>query len=110
MYDEECKRTSIGGGWVKSFAGFYALLYIRANPDSSGYDICKHVKEKYGCNLSYSRVYPLLNTLNNEGFISMKKEESSYPPKKVYKLTEEGHQRIKRFRDSLFMMLDEFME
>jgi len=76
--EEEIK---ISKRWIRSFTELYALLFFKANPDSSGYDICKFVESEYGFKISYSRIYPLLNELERKGIISVKEEVSKYPPK-----------------------------
>ncbi len=57
------EEIKISKKWIKSFTELYALLFFKANPDSSGYDICKFVESEYGFRISYSRIYPLLNEL-----------------------------------------------
>ena len=81
------EEIKISKKWIKSFTELYALLFFKANPDSSGYDICKFVESEYGFRISYSRIYPLLNELERRGIISVKEDAAKYPPKKVYILT-----------------------
>jgi len=78
------EELKISKKWIGSFTELYVLLFFKANPDSSGYDICKFVESEYGFRISYSKIYPLLSELENKGIISVKEDASKYPPKKVY--------------------------
>ncbi|GEM_PF-2432971 len=102
--EEEIK---ISKRWIRSFTELYALLFFKANPDSSGYDICKFVESEYGFKISYSRIYPLLNELERKGIISVKEEVSKYPPKRVYRLTSRGIKKINQYRDVFLRFLEE---
>lgn len=94
--------------WIRSFTELYALLFFKANPDSSGYDICKFVESEYGFKISYSKIYPLLNELERKRIISVKEDASKYPPKKVYRLTSKGIKEIDQYKDILLKFLEEF--
>lgn len=106
--DEMDEEIRISKKWIKSFTELYVLLFFKANPDSSGYDICKFVESEYGFKISYSRIYPLLTELEKKGLISVKEDASKYPPKKVYKLTSRGLNRINQYKDIFLKFLENF--
>lgn len=107
-------KKDIGGGtdisreWIKGFTELYALLYYKAHPGSSGYDLAKYVESEYGFKISYSKIYPLLNHLNKSGVISMKEVSETYPPKKVYRLTSKGAELIEQYRKVFMHFLEGF--
>lgn len=105
---KSCEELKISKKWIKSFTELYALLFFKANPDSSGYDICKFIESEYGFKISYSRIYPLLNELERGGIISVREDANKYPPKKVYRLTSKGIKKIEQYRDVFLKFLEEF--
>ncbi len=100
--------TNIPREWIKGFTELYALLYFKAHPDSSGYDLAKYVESEYGFKISYSKIYPLLEHLNKSGFISLKEKSGTYPPKKVYTLTANGGELIEQYRKVFMHFLEGF--
>lgn len=102
------EELTISKKWIKGFTELYALLFFKANPDSSGYDMCKFAESEYGFRISYSRIYPLLNELERKGVISVKEDNSKYPPKKLYRLTPKGLMNIDQYKDVFLKFLDEF--
>lgn len=71
----------------------YAILGILANaPKSSGYDIRSLMKEStdYFWKETFSSIYPVLDTLENEKLITRTESSTSGRNKKTYKITKEG--------------------
>ncbi len=101
-------ELKISKKWIKSFTELYVLLFFKANPDSSGYDICKFVELEYGFKISYSKIYPLLSELEKKEVISVKEDASKYPPKKIYRLTSEGERRIWEYKEVFMKFLEGF--
>lgn len=65
------------------------LIILRElfNGENHGYSIIKNVKRKFCYNPGTSRVYPSLNNLKKEGYITQKKVEVNGRIRKVYDLT-----------------------
>ncbi|MFZ2454895.1 MAG: PadR family transcriptional regulator [Candidatus Altiarchaeia archaeon] len=101
-------KTDIPREWIKGFTELYALLYYKAHPGTSGYDLSKYIESEYGFRISYSKIYPLLDHLNKSGHISMKERSGTYPPKKVYRLTSRGGELIEQYRKVFMHFLEGF--
>jgi DNA-binding PadR family transcriptional regulator len=93
---------------IQNFTESYMLIYFKSHPDSSGYDLSKHIKSNYGWNISCSRIYPLLDKMTDSGVLSMREDRSKYPPRKLYRLTPKGRKHIKKYRQVFLKFLDEF--
>jgi len=55
-----------------------------------GYKIKKEVQMKYGIKLRHGALYPLLNTLEQEGYIKSKKQAKGGRIRKIYQITPKG--------------------
>ena len=65
------------------------VLVLTANKDRYGYEIVRDISEKFL--ISEGSIYPLLRRLTKEGYFSTYLVESSEgPPRKYYRLTEQG--------------------
>jgi DNA-binding PadR family transcriptional regulator len=102
------EKIKISKKWILGFTELYALLFFKSHPNSSGYDLCKHVELEYSFRISFSKIYPLLKKLEEKRVISVKEDSKRYPPKKVYKLTSKGRKLIKEYKKVFLKFLDEF--
>jgi DNA-binding PadR family transcriptional regulator len=100
-------RKDFSKAWIKAFTEHYALAYFEGRPDSSGYDLTRHIESEYGFKISYSKIYPLLEQLGKTGMLSVREDSGSYPPKKVYKLTPWGTELVKEYRKGYMHFLDD---
>jgi len=66
-----------------------------------GYKMMKTVKEKYGIKLRHGALYPLLNSLERNGFIESKKYTKKGRVRKVYEITSKGIQFINAYNEFL---------
>ena len=68
--------------------GFLKIVVLKALAESpkSGYELMKHIEEKVGAKPSPGSIYPLLDKLKKEGFVSAK----GVARKKEYKITITG--------------------
>ncbi len=65
------------------------VLAMLVQRDFYGYELIEHIS-KY-INISEGTIYPLLRRLKNDGYVTTYlKESSEGPPRKYYKITEEG--------------------
>jgi PadR family transcriptional regulator PadR len=74
-----------------------AVMAVIAKGETYGYRIVEQLKELPGLEFTESTVYPVLTRLAGEGMIAVRSEPSrSGPPRRYYRLTEEGRTRIVR--------------
>jgi len=80
---------------ITNMVKFYTLCLLVTGP-KHGYELMKELKAKLNRRISASNVYPFLNTLIKNKFISI--EKTGKRDKKVYHLTSEG----KKFTKQMF--------
>ncbi|MEM5790751.1 MAG: PadR family transcriptional regulator [Candidatus Aenigmatarchaeota archaeon] len=69
---------------------FVILSELSKNGENHGYNIIKNIKKDFGYNPGTSRIYPTLNNLEKEGYITPKKIEVGGRIRKNYRLTLNG--------------------
>ena len=86
-----------------------------------GYKIKKHMETRFDVKLRHGALYPLLNALEEGGFLTSQKQQQGGRTRKVYAITKKGkqytetytatgpnrrisHKRLKGFRKSLKMI------
>ena len=78
----------------------YCILAILSKNDAYASDVIKELKEAELIVVE-GTLYPLLTRLKNSGLLSYRWEESTQgPPRKYYKLTEEGEKFLAELDDS----------
>ncbi len=82
--DEPVTRT------IKTFSDILILKYIKHNPKSSGYEILKHLHEKYNIFFSPGTLYHEIYFLERNGEIKSDGDESG----RAYSLTAEGEKNL----------------
>jgi DNA-binding PadR family transcriptional regulator len=65
------------------------LRLIQAHP-MWGYKIKKHVEAEYGITLRHGALYPMLNKLEKEGFLTSQRQQQGGRTRKVYEITRKG--------------------
>ncbi|MVO98783.1 PadR family transcriptional regulator [Paenibacillus lutrae] len=66
------------------------VLVLTARQDRYGYELVEHISRRF--EIAEGTIYPLLRRLTLDGlFSSYLKESTEGPPRKYYKLTEQGH-------------------
>ena len=66
-----------------------------------GYKIKKQVEAKFGVKLRHGALYPLLNALDQNGFLTSQKQRQGRRIRKVYTITKKGKQYIDAYNDVL---------
>jgi len=93
----------------------YCVLALLRDGDRYGFELTRALADADGLVTSEGTVYPLLARLRQEGLVETSWQESSQgPPRRYYRLTEDGHQALdaftnqwRRFRDAIDDLLDE---
>jgi PadR family transcriptional regulator PadR len=114
-------RGMVPGGEAKLMAQLrrgsiqYCVLALLRDRDRYGFELTRELAGADGLVTSEGTVYPLLARLRHEGLVETTWQESSQgPPRRYYRLTDEGHQALdvfaaqwRRFRDAIDAVLDE---
>jgi DNA-binding PadR family transcriptional regulator len=66
-----------------------------------GYKIKKQAEEKFEVKLRHGALYPLLNALEQNGFLTGQKQQQGGRTRKVYSITEKGHQYLEMYTNVL---------
>ena len=78
---------------------------IRDQP-TWGYRIKKNIEQEYGIKLRHGALYPLLNALENSGYLTSRKEKHGGRIRKVYEITPKGTQ----YLDAYYKFLSEQLQ
>jgi DNA-binding PadR family transcriptional regulator len=62
-----------------------------------GYLIKKEAETKFGVKLRHGALYPLLNRLEKESFLTSEKQSKGGRTRKVYTITEKGEQYVEAY-------------
>jgi len=66
-----------------------------------GYRIKKQVEAEFDVKLRHGALYPLLNALEQNGFLTSQKQQQGGRTRKVYAITSKGLQYVETYRDIL---------
>jgi PadR family transcriptional regulator PadR len=79
------------------------LLALLAEEPAHGYELVRRLEVAGFGAVSYGTVYPLITRLHRQGLLANDTEPSpSGPPRKIYRLTGPGHQRLVAWREQWF--------
>jgi len=73
------------------------ILQIIKNEPTWGYRIKKNIEQEYGIKLRHGALYPLLNALENSGYLTSRKEKHGGRIRKVYEITPKGTQYLNAY-------------
>ena len=73
------------------------ILQIIKNELTWGYRIKKNIEQEYGIKLRHGALYPLLNALENSGYLTSRKEKHGGRIRKVYEITPKGTQYLNAY-------------
>ena len=90
---------------VKNMLDIFILQMIRNQP-TWGYRIKKNIEQEYGIKLRHGALYPLLNALENSGYLTSRKEKHGGRIRKVYEITPKGIQ----YLDAYYKFLSEQLQ
>ncbi len=71
-----------------------------------GYKIKKQVETKFGVKVGHGALYPLLNTLEQKGFLTSQKQQKGGRTRKVYTITSKGKQYVETYNNILKEQLE----
>jgi DNA-binding PadR family transcriptional regulator len=85
---------------AKGLLDLIILQFLKTQP-MHGYEIISKVRKTFGVYFGPSTVYPLLSSLEKKGYISSQWDMANERPRKVYSLTNEGHNMLNFTENSL---------
>ena len=93
---------------TRNFLDILILRLIQAEP-MWGYKILKKTKRLFGVKIRHGALYPLLNSLEAEGYARSKKITKGGRVRKVYKITPKGIQLVDAYYDLLKEQLEKLV-
>ena len=87
---------------TKNLLDIQLLRLIQMQP-MWGYKIKKQVETKFDVTLRHGALYPLLNAMEQKGFLTSQKQQQGGRTRKVYTITRKG----KRYLDTYYSLLKE---
>jgi PadR family transcriptional regulator PadR len=90
---------------TKNLLDIQLLRLVETQP-TWGYKIKKTVENDLNIKLRHGALYPMLNHLEQEGFVTSQKQQQSGRARKVYTVTEKG----KEYLESYYAVLREQMK
>jgi len=85
---------------MKGLLDLVILQFLNAKP-MHGYQIISSIRKNFGVYFGPSTIYPLLNSLEEKGYIKSQWDLNNERPRKVYKLTNEGQSLLNFTENSL---------
>jgi len=88
---------------VKLMRGLLDLIVLQflSTQPMHGYQVITKIRKSFGVYFGPSTIYPLLGVLEKKGFVNSEWNMDNERPRKVYKLTNEGHSLLNFTEDSL---------
>jgi len=95
----------------KFFLGFIRIhiLYHASKEEIYGVQMMQELKN-HGYDVSPGTMYPILHSLENEGFLKSRKENVKGKIRKYYKLTSNGQKILKESRQKTVELVNEVMK
>jgi PadR family transcriptional regulator PadR len=90
---------------TKNLLDIQILRLIQTQP-MWGYMIKKQAETKFGVKLRHGALYPLLNALERESFLTSQNQQQGGRTRKVYTLTSKGQQYIEAYNSILKEQLE----
>ena len=85
---------------TKNLLDIQILRLIQAQP-MWGYKIKKQAETKFGVKLRHGTLYPLLNTLEKESFVTSQKQQQGGRTRKVHTITRKGEEYVETYNTIL---------
>jgi len=92
----ETFRKEIVQRITKNLLDIQMLRLIQTQP-MWGYKIKKQVETKFGVKLRHGTLYPLLNMLEQKGFLTSQKQRQRGRTRKIYTITRKGRQYLEAY-------------
>ena len=100
------KPQKIRADLMKGLLDLIVLHFVDEEP-MYGYQMIKKIQDKFGVQLGASTIYPLLNDMEEKGYLESRWDTESDRPRKIYHLTTEGETLLNYTEDSLNTIVTE---
>ncbi|MEM2911534.1 MAG: PadR family transcriptional regulator [Candidatus Bathyarchaeia archaeon] len=97
---EETFKKEIVQRITKNLLDIQILRLVNTEP-MWGYKIKKQIEATTSIKLRHGALYPLLNKLEREGFLTSQKQKQGKRKRKVYTITEKGKKYIEAYQNTL---------
>jgi PadR family transcriptional regulator PadR len=94
------EKREVQNKLMKGLLDLVILQFLNAKP-MHGYQIISTIRKNFGVYFGPSTIYPLLNTLEEKGYIKSQWDLNNERPRKVYQLTNEGKNLLNFTENSL---------
>jgi DNA-binding PadR family transcriptional regulator len=81
---------------IKNLLDVQVLRLICTQP-TWGYNIKKQVETDFGIRLRHSTLYPLLNEMEQKGFLTSRRQQQKGRTRKVYEITQKGKHYVETY-------------
>ena len=102
----EAYREEIVQRITRNLLDIQILRLIKTQP-MWGYKIKKQAEVKFGVRLRHGALYPLLNALEQHGFLTSEEEKQGGRTRKVYTITRKGEEYLVAYKGILKEQIDE---
>ncbi|MDH7477243.1 MAG: PadR family transcriptional regulator [Candidatus Bathyarchaeota archaeon] len=75
------------------------ILRLLSKEPMWGYKIKKQIETKYEVKLRHGALYPLLNALEQKGFLNSQQQRQGGRTRKVYTITKKGKQYVETYKN-----------
>lgn len=104
---EETFKKEIVQRITKNLLDIQILRLINMEP-MWGYKIKKQIEATTGIKVRHGALYPLLNKMENRGFLTSQKQKQGKRTRKVYAITQKGKQYIETYHNILKKQIQNF--
>jgi len=92
----EILRKEIVQRITKNLLDIQILRLVQTQP-MWGYKIKKHAETKFDVKLRHGALYPLLNSMEQKGFLKSQKQQQGGRTRKVYAITGKGEEYVETY-------------
>jgi PadR family transcriptional regulator PadR len=96
----ETYRKELVQRMIKNLLDIQLLRMVQAQP-LWGYKIKKKVETNFHIKLRHGALYPMLNSLEQKGFLTSQKQTKGGRARKVYTITKKGNEYLQSYYDIL---------
>jgi PadR family transcriptional regulator PadR len=96
----ETYRKELVQRMIKNLLDIQLLRMVQAQP-LWGYKIKKKVETNFHIKLRHGALYPMLNALEQKGFLTSQKQTKGGRARKVYTITKKGNEYLQSYYDIL---------
>ena len=101
----EAYRKQLVQRIIKNLLDIQLLRMVQAQPQW-GYKIKKKVEANFHIKLRHGALYPMLNALEQKGFLTSQKQTKGGRARKIYTITKKGAEYLQSYYDILKQQIE----